>query len=375
MTNAMEGPSGSFFLEDLALARGYPPLPNRTYELDPSDVLDPAVFAQAVAAARLARAKQAVEDEVVPGKAGLQSLGFFRRVAESTVEEVDAPAEQATEAKTDPALVIKQEQEQETVRLQEVERRARERQAALEARAQQAREREAWSASVEALERELAAAESAAAAKERETEAHSARLETLKEEKHRLVLDLKRTCCGRWEPRTEEGEVVHSEPLRSPRWRPAGIEESPEAAAMLEGSGRAGPTGSGSARRRPSRWAEASEARSPPTGVVRPFGEQLSAERRAPSDAWAQGRRGWAGNGRRQPGGPPSPPRRYPSFEEREAMRQAQRAQQVEPGSPGRAERGGDAGRAPGSRHRFAGRPSSLERTQPSPPGPPAPFH
>lgn len=87
-----------------------------------------------------------------------------------------------------------QEQEQETARLQEVERRARERQAALEARAQQAREREAWSASVEALERELAAAESAAAAKERETEAHSARLETLKEEKHRLVLDLKRVC-------------------------------------------------------------------------------------------------------------------------------------------------------------------------------------
>ena len=108
MTNAMEGPSGSFFLEDLALARGYPPLPNRTYELDPSDVLEPAVFAQAVAAARLARAKQAVEDEVVPSKAGLQSLGFFRRVAESTVEEVDAPAEQATEAKADPALVIKQ---------------------------------------------------------------------------------------------------------------------------------------------------------------------------------------------------------------------------------------------------------------------------
>ena len=169
--------------------------------------------------------------------------------------------------------------------------------------------------------------------------------------------------------------MVHSEPLRSPRWRPAGIEESPEAAAMVEGPGRAGPTGSGSARRRPSRWAEASEARSPPTGIVRPFGEQLSAERRAPSDAWAPGRRGWAGNGRRQLGGPPSPPRRYPSFEEREAMRQAQRAQQVEPGSPGRAERGGDAGRAPGSRHRFAGRPSSLERTQPSPPGPPAPFH
>lgn len=90
----MTSSTGSFFLEDLAVARGYPQLPERTYKLDENDLLDKSVFAKALTAARIARAKEAVSEELIPGKDGLLGLGLFRRLAEERNGVEDGVAEQ-----------------------------------------------------------------------------------------------------------------------------------------------------------------------------------------------------------------------------------------------------------------------------------------
>ncbi|KAL6776893.1 hypothetical protein ACKKBF_B03900 [Auxenochlorella protothecoides x Auxenochlorella symbiontica] len=411
---------GSFFYDDLAAARGHLPLPARTFEPDAGSQISEAVLYKVLAASRLAQVRVAAEEGLLPDQEGLLSLAYFQKGVRPIVDQ-----EAAQEASQDAVMTeagalpgVEEAQAPPTAdepddpspdsgvalaHAQDLERRAQHEEAQRTRDAEAEEARRAWQASIDEVSADLAQAEAGAAAAEAEAAAAAERLEALTAAKHQLVLDLKKAlkeeeAAKRAAAEREEGEMsaaagagLATQPL-SPRStappRPSRWSFQPSVAPAF-------PLGLGPPSvREPEPWGRAPP---PPTSralgwpAVGPgWGTPARPESSRPAPTRPDSSRpepGWAAHGP-PPAGmaypigtpegapppahephaarfrPPSPPHRLPTFEEREAMRQAQRAQQA----PARGERpeegeGHRGRRGAGLRHAWSGG------------GPPAPPH